>query len=399
VSARIAESRAGFTLIELMISLVVLSAVMGATLAVFRSQNSGFRLSGERLELYQNMRYAITTIDRMLRTSGAGVANQQPMFIYGGNDIVAFNTNYTHNVQDNCAVNINPNAPVGSFEMLPLASAYVLPNTAWTYPAMNYPAGPCLAETVVFYFRPDSTTPDPLDFMLIQRINARPPEMVSHNLLPYPGRPFFEYFVHPRTLIVPPAARDSLVQANLPGSGVPLPIIHRAAVHGSPTDTLGDQSNSYHADSVKAVRINLRVTNGRGGAAFRTRDISTVVSLPNNGLVQAKTCGNTPLLGGALTVTPNAVGDPPSLTLGWPASVDEATGETDVTQYNIYRRLSTEPTFGSALITIPAGQPSPYLFQDIGVNVGQAYFYAVAAQDCTPSQSAMLANPMAVGPT
>jgi len=384
--------RAGFTLVELIIALVVLSAVMGATLAVFRSQTAGFRNAGQRLEMYQNLRYAATTIDRALRTAGAGVANQQPMFIYGGNDVVAFNTNYTHNVQDNCAVNINSNAPVGSFEMLPLASAYVLPNTAWTYPQMNYPAGPCLAETVVFYVRPDSTTADGTDFMLLQRVNARPPDMVARNIFGYPGRPFFEYFVHPRTLAVPPATRDSLVQANLAGSGVALPIVHRAAAHGSTTDSIGDPSNSYLADSVKAVRVTLRVSNGLAGAALRVRDISSVISLPNNGLLQLKTCGTSPLMTGALTVTPNLPGDPAAITLQWAASTDEAGGETDVTQYNIYRRTSTDPAFGSALITIPAGQPPPYLFTDNGVSAGTSYFYAVAAQDCTPAESATLVS-------
>ena len=75
------------------------------------------------MELSQNMRYAVGTIDRALRTAGAGVANQQPMFIYGGNDVVAFNSNFTNVNQDRCAVNINPDAPVGSYEILPLASA------------------------------------------------------------------------------------------------------------------------------------------------------------------------------------------------------------------------------------------------------------------------------------
>ena len=65
----------------------------------------------------------------MLRTAGAGVANQQPMFVYGGNNIVAFNSNYTHNLQDNCAVNVTPICRPVSFEVLPLASAYQLPNT------------------------------------------------------------------------------------------------------------------------------------------------------------------------------------------------------------------------------------------------------------------------------
>ena len=390
MSPRRDARRAGFTLAEMMITLVVLSVIMGATLSVFRNQTSSFRMSGEKLELYQNMRYATTTIDRYLRTAGAGVTSQQPMFIYGGNDVVAFNTNYTSPIQDNCAVNVNPDAPVGSFEMMTAAQAYVLPNSAFTYPAVNYPASPCDAETVVMYFRPDSTTTDVNDFMLIQRVNARPPEMVARNLFAYPGRPFFEYFVHPRSLPVPPSTRDSLVQANLAGSGVPLPIIHSASVHGSAVDSLGDPSNSYLADSVKSVRINLRVSNGRTGAALRTRDVSTITSLPNNGLVQIKTCGTSPLLAGALAITqPGGAGNP--VRLSWVASVDEAAGETDVTQYNIYRRdVLLEPSFGSVLLTVPAGQPSPYVWPDNSFTAGRQYQWGVAAQDCSPSESSLL---------
>jgi prepilin-type N-terminal cleavage/methylation domain-containing protein len=385
------HGRAGFTLIEMLITLVVLSVVMGATLTVFQNQTSSFRSSGERLELFQNMRYAITTIDRYLRTAGAGVTSQQPMFIYGGNDVIVFNTNYTNNLQDNCAVNINPDAPVGSFEMLRAAQSYTLPNTAFVYPAVDYPASPCDAETVVFYFRPDSTTADATDFMLIQRVNAQLPDLVARNLHAYPGRPFFEYLLHPRTLPVPPAARDSLVQANIAGSGVALPIVHRAAVHGSPTDSLGDPSNSYLADSVKAVRINLRVGNGQTGVNRRTRDVSSMTSLPNNGLVQVKTCGTSPLLGGVLTLTQPA-GPGTAIHLEWVGSVDEAAGEGDVTQYNIYRRLAFEP-FGSVLVTIPAGQPSPYAWEDnSSFTAGQAYVWGVAAQDCTPAESGLLTS-------
>jgi prepilin-type N-terminal cleavage/methylation domain-containing protein len=273
---------AGFTLVELMLALVVLSLVMGATISLLRSQVRTFRIGGERLELTQNMRYAVSTVDRVLRTTGAGVANQQPMFVYGDNDVVAFNANYTNNMQDFCAVNVNPDAPAGSFEIMSLASAYLLPNTAFLYPSMNYVAGACSAETILFYFRPDSSTPDPNDFVLMQRVNAMPADLVAKNIYAYPGRPFFQYFVHPRSLLVPPAARDSLVIAGAGGSSIVLPIRHSIAVHGSPADSALDPSNSYLADSVKAVRINVRVSNGLSGVDRRLRDISTVVSLPNN---------------------------------------------------------------------------------------------------------------------
>ena len=384
---------AGFTMIELMIAMVMISIVMGATISAFRSQTKSFRMGGERLEMFQNIRYAVSTVDRVLRTAGAGVANQQPMFIYGDEDIVAFNSNYTHNLQDNCAVNVNPDAPVGSFEILPLASAYTFPNTAFNYPAMNYTSPSCLAETILFYFRPDSSTvTDANDFVLMQRANAMPAELVAKNIYAYPERPFFEYFVHPVTLAVPPAARDSLVLASDPASGIVLPIVHSVALHGSAADRPGDPSNSFLADSVKAVRINVRVSNGLAGADQRFRDMSTTVSLPNNGLVQLKTCGSTPLLTGVLQATPNVVGDPPAVTLTWPASFDEATGETDVNQYNVYRRLLAEPSFGSALQTIPAGQPPPYVMIDNGVTAGENYVYAVGAQDCTPAESTTLVS-------
>lgn len=384
---------AGFTLVEMLVTMVMLSIVMGATITLLRSQTRTFRISGQKMELSQNMRYAVGTIDRALRTTGAGVANQQPMFVYGGNDIVAFNSNYTHVNQDRCAVNINPDAPVGSYEILPLASAYVLPNTAFTYPSMTYTSTTCQAETIVFYFRPDSSTAgEPNDFVLMEKVNAMPAELVAKNLFAYPGRPFFQYFVHPVSLIVPPAARDSLVLADAAGSGIVLPIRHSVAIHGSPADSALDPSNSYLADSVKAVRINIRVSNGLTGADQRLRDISTVVALPNNGLVQLKDCGTTPLLTGVLQVTPNAGGNPPSVTLQWPASFDEAAGETDINQYNIYRRLLADPAFGSALLTIPAGQPPPYVFVDNGVSAGTDYVYAVGAQDCTPSESPRLVS-------
>ena len=233
----------------------------------------------------------------------------------------------------------------------------------------------------------DMTTPT------LEQVNAMPAELVAKNLFAYPGRPFFQYFVHPLSLIVPPAARDSLVLAGAAGSGIVLPIRHSVAIHGSPADSALDPSNSYLADSVKAVRINIRVSNGLTGAEQRLRDVSTVVGLPNNGLVQLKDCGTAPLLTGALTVIPNAAGNPPAVTLQWAPSFDEAAGETDVNQYNIYRRLLADPSFGSTLLTVPAtGQPPPYVFVDNGVSAGTDYVYAVGAQDCTPSESARLVS-------
>jgi hypothetical protein len=100
-----------------------------------------------------------------------------------------------------------------------------------------------------------------------------------------------------------------------------------------------------------------------------------------------KTCGTSPLLAGALNVNQPAGPGTPML-LAWAASIDEAAGEGDVTQYNIYRRQLPSLTL-ELLTTIPAGQPN-YVYPDNGVTPGLQYVWAVAAQDCTPAESPML---------
>ena len=299
------HARGGFSLVELMIGLVIMSFIMGTTVAVFRSQSANFRKGGERLELSQNGRYALATVDRMLRTAGAGVTSIQPMFIYGANDVVAFNSNYTSDVPDNCAVNTNPDAPAGAVDIMTTAQAAAIPNSspAFTYPGMTYTPVGCRAETIVFYLRPDSTT------------------------------------------------------------------------------------------SVTMVRMNIRVTNGMTGADQRYEDMSTGIKLPNNGLVQLQSCGDAPLfLSGGLNATANTAGNPPAVTLSWPASVDETSGQTDVTQYNIYRRYQADPSWTDAYTAVPAGGVATYSFIDMGVIKDSNYVYAVTAQDCNPTESGKLVS-------
>ena len=64
---------------------------------------------------------------------------------------------------------------------------------------MTILATACLAETILLYLRPDSSTPGIAgDFVLMQRVNAMPAELVARNISAYPGRPFFEYSCIPR---------------------------------------------------------------------------------------------------------------------------------------------------------------------------------------------------------
>jgi prepilin-type N-terminal cleavage/methylation domain-containing protein len=384
---------AGFTLIETMIGLVVLGLVMGSALTVFRSQSRNFKLGGERLELSQNLRFAVGTIDRVVRTTGAGATAQQPMFVYGDSNTLAVNADYTDSINSGNAVYVNPDAPSGSFTVLTLANQYTLPGTAFVYPSTTYNDAngtPGPAETIVFYFQLDATTADPLDYALWQRVNNLPAEVVARNIYALPGRPFFEYYVHPRTLIVPPATRDSLVLSTLVAGMVP--IRHTIALHGSAGDTAG--TGSAVADSVKAVRVNARVTNGLLGADQRFRDVSTTVPMPNNGLIQLKTCGAVPLFTSAVGVGPTTLavvnGTPVGDTISWNAAFDETGGERDVQQYNIYMKLVTAPQWGPPVMTQRATGGPYQVFVSSGITAGLGYNFAVAASDCTPNESPLL---------
>ena len=62
----------GFTLIEMLITMIILVAVMGATVSFFRSQNQSFLDASRRLDALQNARFAISQVERELRTLGAG---------------------------------------------------------------------------------------------------------------------------------------------------------------------------------------------------------------------------------------------------------------------------------------------------------------------------------------
>ncbi len=371
--------------------MVVLSLVMGSALSVFRSQSKNFRVGGTKMELTQNIRYAISTVDRVLRTTGAGTGTNQPMLVYAATDAVVFNANFATNIADGIAVYVNPDLPAGAIDAMTTGTQITLPGTAIVYPTANYFWGgltPSRAETMSFFFRPDSTTTaDPNDFILFQQINATAPELVARNIRAYPGRPFFEYWYD--------SVNVSGVTFSRQLAAARIPVRHSVALHGDPADV----GTSALADSIRMVRINLVVTNGIMGVDSLSRRLSTMIRLPNNGLVQLRTCGDPPIFTSAVVATPNLVGDPPAVTLTWLPSVDETSGEQDVSQYNVYFRLVGGPLTWDPFLSLAAGQANYSVTSGAGLVVGNTYEYAVAAQDCSPAESPLsVSNQAMVNP-
>jgi prepilin-type N-terminal cleavage/methylation domain-containing protein len=369
--------RRGLTLVELLIALVVFSAVMAGALGFIRSETRGLVRGTDRMNALQNLQYAADLIQDEVRVAGAGVLDQQPFIVYAGPNLFAFNADYASNVQNDAfAVYVDPDAPTGSVTALTQASRITLPGTAFAYPDTSYVAtggqnSP--AETIILFFVPDSTTPRPDDYLLMRQVNGQPPELVARNLL-RTGAAFFTYY-----RIVAPAGASAHVDT-VPSNQ--LPWAHSIPIHLAPQDT----GPAARIDSIRAVLVTMTATNGATGATERRRSLSRLIRMPNAGLAQISTCGDKPILGTALTAGPTTVNGAPAVSLTWSAATDEAAGERDVVRYVLWRKHPADPDWGDPYLSIPAGNPT-YAYQDAAVVSGETYEYALAAQDCTPSLS------------
>ncbi len=380
------RSTAGFSLVELLVTLVVLSLIMGTTVMFFQNQNKAFIKGSEKMDLLQNARYTVSQMERLVRTLGAGVTGQQPMLVYGGDNVIAFNSDYleTDTTNYRWAVNFNPSMTASLGTAWALGDATVIPTTAYTYPPQTFVLGngtPSPAETKIFWFDADSTTTRTDDYVLWERTNNGQAEYIARNILAYPSRPFVEYFMARRLS----SGLDTLVVA----SGGLLPL-KRLVLQS--TFTASDTANAVRPDSVRAVRVNIRITNGKTGSEERTRDFSQLLQVPNNGLPSPNVCGRSPFVPSVFTATQDTVPGSGVIILQWNRSVDHGGGEFDVRQYILYQRDDTATVWTDPLMMLRADTTTAYRLRLAGLVTGAAYDFGLAAQDCTPSQSTIAAT-------
>lgn len=376
------------TLVELMVSLTVFGVVITTAVAFMARQNTVFQDSIRRIVALRNVRYAAATLGQDLEALGTNVPDGQPVLVYGGRDVITFSADLVTNIADDpFAVFYDPDAPGG--EVRAPAGGFSIPNSAASYPDTAYESVPGVrspAEVILFYFSPDTSTARDDDYILFRRVNTGTAAAVARNLLRDGSAPFFSYER------VGDDGSGGLALQPVPDSLIP--IHHTAKVHLSPADT----GRSALADSVRAVRVRLRATNGVTGDDEIIVSLDRLIPLPNAGFGMMATCGAAPILGtglGATAVT-LATGEP-AVNLTWSPATDESSGEGDVVRYVIWRREVGSGTWGDPFRAIPAGAPA-YSYQDAAVAPGTAYEYALAAQDCTPTLSALTASPAVVIP-
>ncbi|HEY4099858.1 MAG TPA: prepilin-type N-terminal cleavage/methylation domain-containing protein [Gemmatimonadales bacterium] len=378
---RSVRRRAGFTLVELLLAMTMAVAVSGAAFALFHSQSTFFGTNEQRYDMLQNARGALEDAERVVRTMGAGVPNNQPVLVYGDSATLAFNTDYIERdtADTRWAAYFNAETPDAETIVWDVTNSSVIPGTSYSYPPTTYALAsgdPSPAETYILYFSPDSSTARTDDYILWQRVNNGTPTLVARNILPHPnGKPFFMYLQRRTlttgdTLIVEPAAN--------------LPLERRTLIAGI---TRADSASYVRPDSVRAVELNMRFTNGQSGTDQRFRDVQTTIQVPNNGIPIPTVCGRAPFSPTSFTVVDTVAGSG-RLWLSWNRSIDQDAGEQDVLQYILYRKLQGATSWSDPLAVVRRVPTQTSYTEEISDNVpGTAYTYGISAQDCTPSES------------
>ena len=373
-------SERGLTLIEMLIALTVFSVVLAGALAFLRAQGRSFTLGTQRSAMLQNSRFAFDELEKDLRTAGAGAPDIQPDIVYADGNVVVFNANYASRTPgDVFAVYSDPDVPLGAVDAVRKSDRFTIPMTAVAYPDTDYLQGGLIdspAETIIFYFAPDSTTSRTDDYVLFRQVNNQPPEVVARSILQTGAVPFFQYFEQADVAGTP-------VIQQVP-NGI-LPLRHSVPIHLA----IGDTLPVSRIDNVRAVLVSFSVTNGLSGSSERRRPLSRYIRLPNVGLATKQTCGDPPILGTGITAQPDLVR---GIDLSWNAAVDELAGERDVVRYVIWRRFAGDSSWGDPFLSLPpAGTPS-YVYTDLDVIADSTYQYGLVAQDCTPTNSSLVAS-------
>lgn len=374
--------RAGFSLFEMLVALTLFGSLMAVAISVVNQQVKTFNNGAAGADAAQHLRFSMSVLDKHIANVGAGVPSGQPQLVYADTNVVVFNANWMSNLGgDPFSVNVDSTMPNNWVMAVPKARAFTIPTTAVVYPDTTYMDGLGIspAETVTFWFALDGSTPATNDYILWRQVNDQVPEMVARNLLKPTRGPFFRYYRH-----VTPVSGSQRMDT-VPAAW--LPLRHTAPIHGSVTDT----GILARVDSVRAIDVAFQTSDNLPAPYTRTYSLSRTVALPNAGKEIKKTCGDEPLLqiGVAFSVTDSLdASSKHHSVLTWYPSVDETAGEKDVQRYVIWRDTATFAfgVVGDPFLSVAAGD-TIYQYIDSAVDTTKTYYYALAAQDCTPSLS------------
>jgi type II secretory pathway pseudopilin PulG len=372
-TTRGAATRAGFTLIEMMMAVLLTMLVFAVTIPFFRSQTNALDGGAGRLDAMQNARFAQSTIDRELRLAGGAAG--QPIIVQAAPFAITFNVDLvTTQTNDPDATYYNPNADSLAVESWLPARAKTLPTSAVSYPTVEYYDGNGFqshAETISYFLYLDATTGRPDLYTLFRRVNDRDSTIIAHDMwIPVDTNYFFKY-----------SRTDSAGNiVSIPQATLPIY-----------WNTAGDW-----ADSVRLVQMRIA---GLYHDVKKNIDITRTVyqstRLLNAGMLKENICGSNPLPPGTVTATQIDTtgaawfsGDANPLAevqVVFNASPEEAAGLKDISSYVVERTIQGTTNWQVLGNQVAYGQVS-YTYNDYTFQTG-VWVYGVVAANCSPSYS------------
>jgi prepilin-type N-terminal cleavage/methylation domain-containing protein len=375
------RQRRGFTLVELLVSMVLVALLGAAAMPFLVKQLRSMASTAGYLDAQQSVGNALDFVDHDLRLAGVGAGVNQPTMVEAGTQAVTINADIVANdtTGEETAAYYDPSVPESLAVAMTASDAITLPLTSTTYPESTYWASTGVvsnAETISFYIASDTSHgATPSTYALWRRVNTGPATLLARNL---DSSSKFLYYANKGYFVSADSAQlDSLIPT------AQLPLVF----------TYTGNAILTHADSEMAnitqISVQLKSVYLDEFGKRHYRSVSEMIPVTNWGLSHLAACGTGPNGPASFSAT---AGTADTAVITWtPPSGGEAANL--VQNYIVYRRgpyTSSPPTFWSAILNIGASGLATYTQKDPSLSGGgNKYDYAIASQNCTPSQSTL----------
>jgi prepilin-type N-terminal cleavage/methylation domain-containing protein len=378
---RAGHQRGGFTLAELLVSMTLVALLGAAAMPFLVKQLRGVASTAGYLDAQQSVGNALDFVDHDLRLAGSGAGVNQPTMVEAATQAVTINADVVANdtTGEQTATYYDPSIPESLAVGMLASDPVTLPLTSSTYPESTYWASTGVvsnAETISFYIASDTSHGATANtYALWRRVNTGPVALLARNL---DSSSKFQYYANKGYFN---SADSAQLDSMIPASQLPLVF------------TYTGNAILTHADSLMAnitqISVQLKSVYLDEFGHRHYRAVSEMIPVTNWGLSHLAACGTGPTGPASFSAT---VGSADTVVVTWtPPSGGEASNL--VQNYIVYRKgpyTTSDPTFWSAILNVGASGLSSYTVKDPNLTgSGSKYDYAIATQNCTPSQSTL----------